>query len=344
MSLRNHLLGVGANYDDDFWAYRAADFTAEEQGGSVEWKGGELDFIPSRAHAAQAIAPLAPALQALLDHVWVSAKPESAPGPVRLAATRGPQQPGAAIQAGVYKPTPVTKSEAFNLQVGVAPHLKTGFARDWDLQKVIPRVQAYTFRGDTRPPREIKKAAGFLPPITRTDAKYMENVIYPQFSKYLQSKMGTSISFADFQKCVNQSMDPGLRKMFVYYGIWRACIEHESLHLGRMLAEEALKGFISTSRATTVAKGFAKENGWVYVLFVNGGFVVPKKGSHAWTAIFGEQEIAMPEPVPWEAIMGFRQTNAGKKFTGPIYLRDTFEASESEAAQKCYDLLSGKKQ
>jgi hypothetical protein len=345
MSLRTHLYGVGANYDDDFWAYRPADFKAEEESGDVAWTGGELNFIPSRAHAARPMTPLSPALETLLDHAWKSAKkPDSAPGPITLAASRGSHQPGAAVQVGVYKPIPVTKSPAFAVQVGAAPHLKTGFARDWDLQRDIPRVHAYTFRGDTRNPKEIKKAGGFLPPITRTDAYYMENVVYKQFNQYLQSKVGMSISYADFQKCVNQSMDTGLRTLFVHYGIWRACVEQEALHLGRMLAEEALKGFISTSRATKVAKGFAKANGWVYVLFLNGGYVVPKKGTSAWTTIFGEQEIAMPESVPWEAIMGFRQTDAGKKFTGPIYLRDTFEASESAAAQQCYELLSGKKQ
>ena len=344
MSLRNELLGVAANYDDDFWAYKPADFTAEEEVGDTAWQRGELDFVPSRAHAARAMAPLSPALEALIDHVWKSAQPNnSPPGPISLSASRGPNQPGAA-QAGVYKAVPVTKSAAFDMQKNKAPHLKTGFARDWDLQRDIPRVQAYTFRGDTRNPKAIKNASGFSPPITRTDAYYMETVIYKQFSQYLHSKMGTSISYADFQKCVNRSMDPALRTVFVHYGIWRACVEHEALHLGRMLAEEALKGFISTSRAMTIAKGFAKANGWVYVLFLNGGYVVPKKETTAWTTIFGEQEIAMPGPVPWEAIVGFRQTDGKKKFTGPVFLRDTFDASESEAARQCYELLSGKKQ
>jgi hypothetical protein len=111
--------------------------------------------------------------------------------------------------------------------------------------------------------------------------------------------------------------------------------------------EEALQGFMSTTRAATVAKAYAgAKGGWVYILFVNGAYLIPDQTAHKWTNIFGEQEIAMPGSVSWDRVKGFRQVEATdeKKFTGPIYLRDDFDASESAAAEQCYKLLSGMKQ
>lgn len=37
--------------------------------------------------------------------------------------------------------------------------MKTKFAQDWTVHNKIPRVMAYSFRGDKRSPDEIKKQA-----------------------------------------------------------------------------------------------------------------------------------------------------------------------------------------
>jgi hypothetical protein len=134
--------------------------------------------------------------------------------------------------------------------------------------------------------------------------------------------------------------------MILDYSIWRALADREAVHMGRMLAEEAMKGYISTTRATTVAKAFAKDGGWVYVSLVRGGFHVPEKGKTDWTKIFGEQELAFPGTIEWRDIFGFRQVSpsGGKRFVGPIYLRKGFETKNCTAFRQVHDLLSGKPQ
>jgi hypothetical protein len=82
------------------------------------------------------------------------------------------------------------------------------------------------------------------------------------------------------------------KRVMMSFSIWRALADSEALHAGRMVASEALKGHISTTRAVSVAKHFAKAGGWVYMVLVQGGFLLPAKGKHVWTQIFGEQEIA----------------------------------------------------
>jgi hypothetical protein len=347
MSLRQKLMPIQASYDDDFWAYEPENFRDQEEPGLMAWdaRKGMLAYVPSKSPLP--LAPLEPALQALLDHAWQSSTPDKAAprGAIPLASSRTATASAISASHRTYTPVPVTRSAAFDAQKNLAPHLKTAFAQDWSLQKTIPRVRAFAFRGDTRAPRAIKQAHGFLPPISRTDAHYLKSAIYPQFSKWLKDKTGAEITWDHFESCINRKIPVGdVRKDFIHYGIWRALVEREQFQLGRMLAEEALKGFISTTRATTVAKGYAKENGWVYVVLVDGGYLVPDKGAHPWTSIFGEQEIAVPGAVPWDKVQGFRQVGESRKFTGPVYLRNDFDASESDAAAQCHRLLSGMKQ
>jgi len=311
-------------FDGDFWAFNP-DVHEDEVEGNVDWKGGNLPYIKSKSSLP--LLPLDATLEKLLKNPWKSATPKG--------ATQN--------QPSTYNPVPVTRSPAFTQQVPKAPHLATGYAQDWAKQKDIPRVRAYSFRGDTRKPDELKTAGGFSPPITRTDDYYMKNVVYKQFSAYLKDKRGLDISYDDFDKGMKKTLvDQSMKTALIYYGVWRAIVEQESLHVGRMLAEEALKGFVSTTKATTVAKGFAKPGGWIYALFLDGGYLVPDKGAHDWTAIFGEQEIAMPVPIQWKDVCGFRQVGNDKKFIGPVYLRPDIE--DDDAMLKCHSLLSGKKQ
>ena len=345
--------------DPEFVEYEPLDFAAEEEPGSLDWpkKNGTLDYI--RSMTAGPLPPLDPRLEALLDHAWKSAKPSNPmpppPGAPFIAGHRAPPPPnsiGAHRVPNVANPvyTPITvppvkhPSATFNLQTLAAPHLKTAFAQDWNLQKDIPRVRAFAFRGDTRTPQLIRGAGGFQPPITRNDSSYLEKAVYPQFSQWLKARARVEISLQQFLACVQATMtDRKVLQDFIYYGTWRALVAQEQFHLGRMLANETLKGFVSTTRATTVAKGFAKTNGWVYLLMVDGGYLVPDKEKHSWTTIFGEQEIAFPGSVPWNKIFAYRNVGGGK-FTGPIYMRKGFEASEPKAVMDVYQLLSGKRQ
>jgi len=162
-----------------------------------------------------------------------------------------------------------------------------------------------------------------------------------------QIDITTRISPDEFLAMVKTMTGGGVNEDLWYeYTIWRALAKSEELHLGRMLAEETLKGYVSTSRAVGVAKGFSGDAGYVYVVRFSGGIVVPEKGDgHPWTKVFGEQEIAYPGALRWDTVMGFRQTT-NKRFTPnqPLYLRKGFQTEDRRAFEACYDLLSGKKQ
>lgn len=113
------------------------------------------------------------------------------------------------------------------------------------------------------------------------------------------------------------------------------------MHIGRMVAKEDLKGYVSTTKATQVAKGFAGSGGYVYLTLVESGFHIPSKGKHTWTSIFGEEEIASPAPIKWQNVMGYRQLGNDKKFTGPIYFLSGLNHTDNKAFETCYRLFSG---
>jgi hypothetical protein len=143
---------------------------------------------------------------------------------------------------------------------------------------------------------------------------------------------------------------PEDRKWWTEYVLWRALEDQEKFHAGRMVAYEALKGYISTSRSVDVAKDFALgklDIGWVYVVLIEGGIVIPK-APHSWAAFGGEEEIAYPGSVPWAKIYGFRQVSktAGFKFVPnqPLLLRKGFQEKDPKAFKECYAALSGKPQ
>ncbi|HEV2521000.1 MAG TPA: hypothetical protein VGT24_01355 [Candidatus Acidoferrales bacterium] len=268
-----------------------------------------------------------------------------------------PVPPGAAYQpigSPVSMQKPIDASIAEARAKGVTPPdlgYLNGVANDWTLMTRLERISAYTFRGDTRNPDQIKAAGGFFPPSTRTDDAFLKKKVYEFFKTYMmrrwQIDIGTRMTPDEFQAMVKATTKGGDNEDLWYqYTIWRAVAKTEELHLGRMLAEETLKGYVSTSRAVGVAKGFAGSAGWVYVVRVSGGIVVPEKGDgHPWTKIFGEQEIAYPGALKWDAVMGFRKIT-NYKFTPnePLYLRKALQNEDRKAFEACYDLLSGKPQ
>jgi hypothetical protein len=264
----------------------------------------------------------------------------------RLNAVQGSFMPNsyAARTAPYVKQVQPLSPGKVTITSDVNRHLQ-GVPTDWKTHDQLTRVSAYTLRGDTRDPETVKGHRGFQPPITRTDKYYVDTVIYPEFNGYMQRRFGTEVSKDDFDRALVYTCCEDERRLLNNFFVWRGLVEREAYHAGRMLASETLKGYISTTRSVKVAKSFAKKNGWVYVLLVKGGFVIPDKGSHYWTEEFGEQEIAFPGAVPWEGVFGFRHLEQNSsKFTGPVYLRKGFKFRNPKAFTQVFELLSGKKQ
>jgi hypothetical protein len=222
-------------------------------------------------------------------------------------------------------------------------HLMTEVPKDWSLMQTLPNVAAYAFRGDTRAPQAIRQANGFQAPISRTDDHYLYGTVLTTFNAWLKAKLGIELTKSDFSDLLKKAMpDAEERLIFSFYEMWRGQVAAESLHVGRMVANETLKGYVSTTRAPTVAKGFAKNGGHVYVLRVRCGFLVPPKGAHPWTQIFGEEEIASPRAIEWDDVVGFRAVGPGNLFTGPVMLRMGLMGQDSNAFDKALRALSGK--
>lgn len=367
----------GSICTDEFEAWEPkSSYAKKEVIGSPQWTGGEVKAISTKI-PLPADPPMAQYFKDLAGRMWQKARPDtSAPrmGPT-MGTHRNPMPPLPALPVPTmgghrqpkmpplppkpdpaYRPMPSPVSMDMPIMGAKAQGIKpadiqylNGVANDWTMMTKLERVNAYTFRGDRRSPDQIKLAAGFSPPSSRTDDAYLKGKVFEFFKKYMQSRWQLDLSAMtadEFLGIVNKTTKGGeAEKIWYQYTIWRAIVQSEELHLGRMLAEETLKGYISTSRAVGVAKGFAGDAGWLYVLRVVGGMVVPEKGKHAWTSIFGEQEIAYPGALAWDAVMGFRQVT-NKKFTPqqPLYLRKGFQKEDSKAFEACYDLLSGKPQ
>ena len=265
--------------------------------------------------------------------------------PGQLAFHVGPQrdQPLGRI-APEYRalpptPNPIRPSADFD-----AGYLQ-GIAKDWEAMFDIHRVVAYSFRGDTRAPLLIQAANGFHPPSTRNDEAYINGAVFEGFKDFMMRRCQQEITLDQYKTALAKSMDPESKKLLMEYSTWRRIAKREEFHLGRMLANELLKGYISTTRAVTVAKGYvAKGGGWVYCLLVKGGYRVPQQLEHEWTQIYGEEEIAFPGSVSWEDVWGFRQVNNKGKFEGPVTLRRGFHENDPHAAQQVLELLSGKRQ
>jgi hypothetical protein len=103
-------------------------------------------------------------------------------------------------------------------------------------------------------------------------------------------------------------------KVFVEYEIWRAILGSEKFHIGRMVADEFLRGYISTSRDVRKARSFAtatSTDGYkppiyaVYAVHSEGGFLLPPSAQHVHGTT-DEAEIAHPGSIPWSKVMAFR--------------------------------------
>ncbi len=334
-------------------------YRKEEQRGMLSWAGGEVPGIPTKTRIPPT-PPLEQIFGDLFKRLWKTGQTPT--GPQRnLLAQHRPVRPGQPAPA--YRPMPSpTRQGASNIAVaGQQPgpshaHLM-GIARDWELHKSLERYSGYAFRGDARSSAEIKQAGGFQPSATRNDDSFIKGAVYAQFCDYmsrsLQIDMKSAVKPQEFLAIVRETIKTTeAREVFLHYTGWRTMVKAEELHLGRMLAEETLKAYISTTRAVPVAKGFASSSakrqsrteGWVYCVAVLGGFVVPPKKPNSWTADFGEQEIAKAGPIPWSSVAAARAVDTNGMFTGDIYVREGFDKIDPGAFEPIFKLLSGKKQ
>lgn len=231
------------------------------------------------------------------------------------------------------------------------PGLGLARSTNWDLILDLKRVNAYAFRGEKRQPDVIRAAGGFQPPSMRTDSHYVAAVA-SNFSKYMQARFNQTI---DQQQIINYIQGQGQSgRLFVEYEIWRGILRKEELHIGKMVANEFLKGFISTSRNVETAKQFfdnTSEGGWaangaVYAVHTEGGFLLPDLAKHVHGSKKNEAEIAHPGALPWSKVMAFRPYNL-KNLSDPrtykqpnrIYMRQGFQSADPRGFRNVFNAL-----
>lgn len=375
-----HMDGVGPiralGLDGDFIeVFARSHFSQQEQRAQTSWIGPHLSPVLS-SRVLGMVSDRNQGFEDLVHHIWRGASPQprspqpgspqprspqigthhSSPflppqptgSPQLVAPASMPPQPSNPPLPSSGRPLPAHPGKA-PMGADTAPegqHL-TGYAKDWKELLSLKRVSAYSFRGDTRGPEEIKKAQGFRPSSERTDPDFVSGPLYNNFCDYLSRTGRPVITKKEFEDAFNNS---GAKPDAFGYHEWKMLMDLEIYHLGRMLANETLKGYVSTTKAVTVAKGFsiAKEKiteGWVYCLRVEGGIDVPAKGTHPWTHLFGEQEIAYPGSIAWEDVVACRKVDkATGKFVGSILMRKSFDELEPETAEEILELLGGKDQ
>lgn len=221
---------------------------------------------------------------------------------------------------------------------------------DWDHLKKIEMVNAFAYRGDTRPPEQIFAAGGFFPAATRTDDDYKATTA-EQFYKYMNRKHGLTLDQqgkADFIQQVigflrNEGQDG---KLFSEYHFWTTLLDHEQMHLKTMTDVPFQKSYVSTTRDIAVAKegstgALASDNGvkqtgggWVYVIRVKSGFLL-KKGVGGIRQTEGE--IAHFGPLLWKNVYGFISRDRKNQ---TIYLRNGFDQEDYKAFRLVLGALS----
>jgi len=232
---------------------------------------------------------------------------------------------------------------------------KSAIARDWHLHEGLERTNAVTFRADKRPPYKILVEAppppwqpGFNPPISRALSKepyYLANGIYSAFKGYMKRRYQRDIGdSATFVAAVNKELvTPQAKELLYEYLVWLSITKKESAHLGRMVENEALKEWISTARCLDASLVFANMGGtpgWMYVVIVHSGYVVPFAAREELEWGTAETEIAQFGSIPADRIVGFARFS----YTGPdtpIFIRKSFRKDEPKACDRIFDALSG---
>ena len=323
----------------------ATEFEAFEPNPKYSWNARPMPskdawpiVVPNKAPL---IGDLPKIIENLVKATWKYAEPKA--GAARgniIMGTRGMAAPGNVA------------AETFHAQQRpTTPNIKSTFpvdtpiASDWKVFEQIKRTNAVAFRGDTRPPIEvISNQNGFNPPNSRTDRFYLENNIFNAFDSYSKRRFQRPVDKGDFLRAVDSAVPAAAdQKLLVDYLMWRKITEREAVHLGRMVENECLKGYISTARAIDTSIGFGtaynSKPGWIYLVVVHGGFVVPWGAKNNWGS--EEAEIAQWGSIPSERIVGFMHLDRFKPDSA-IFVRRSFRKNEPKAFEEMFNVMSGK--
>lgn len=140
------------------------------------------------------------------------------------------------------------------------------------------------------------------------------------------------------------------------------CNSQENVDLLSYYEPADTRGFISFTRSPNLAKRHGqvdfltknprKNGGWVYVAFINGGYLDPtlsdklefEKKPDAMLPVYSkwqDQEVSQFGGVPWKFFVAYRKVNRKGMFEGPIFLRRGFKYFQPEAYRKIVASLSG---
>jgi hypothetical protein len=252
-------------------------------------------------------------LKKLVEFGWKSAK-----------TRKGPRSTGGAVmgrgRSGRRNPASPLRSFTNNDLVS-----------DRDHMKLVEQVGAFTFRGDSRPAEEVEAADGFHPPISRTDAYYI-NVMAKKFVEYMAGR-GLRLDARAKARLVTEvdgyiSKQPATdRKMLSEYHLWHQVLTNLRLHIRAISDDSFMRGYIWTTRdigvalggamgflggaSTTTTKAAVGDGGWIYVLRVESGFMLK-------TGAGGRQDAAVAHlgPVKWKDVYGFRHRDMRRDESG----------------------------
>jgi len=227
--------------------------------------------------------------------------------------------------------------------------LKFSRVKSWDGITDLERINAYTFRGDTRDPIEVKKAEGFRPPSSRTDDTYV-NLIASAFVSFMHDTHGKQVNRQDVIKHIKGERQRG--EDFVRLQMWRHMMDNEQFHIGEMVKHEFLKGFISTSRDPYVSWKFADRwnpstTSWLYAVHVKGGFLLPSSAvsTNIHAGKDEEAEVAFPGNLSFGKVVGVARLSFSRNMSPVVppfvmYYRHGFRQSQPKAFQMLHASFS----
>ncbi len=342
---------------DNKWSgdvgYAAGEFEAFNPNPNYGWPNAVRGAAPSKGawpiieprHAPPVPQQLPDVITRVLKSCWKATEPKSQRGNVVMGARDMSSRGQAALQAQQYAPQ--VRPVRANIET-VMGNLDA-IASDWDRFGEIERTNAVAFRGDSRKPADVFKAGGFTPPTSRTDAWYLENAVFEAFDDYLFRRYKRHITKPEFLWAVRDGRAMASdSQLLIEYTAWRRIVSSESAHLGRMVENECLKGYISCSKSIDSSLAFATNTynrpGWLYLVIVHGGFIVPFKASPKFKAVWntGEAEIAQWGAIPAERIVGFTHVQQIAKPDGPIFIRKSFRKNDPKAFEIMFNVMSGR--
>ena len=245
----------------------------------------------------------------------------------------------------------------------------------WEKHLKIPRVIGYTFRSDRRAPEVpfsecskewkegyeitdpvsgyivkypaqidknhngmncgVKDTGGFWPYATRAQDLIKINNLLLQYKKETGKDFNLAEQPVDHSSSGN-SVDPGTATLSWYL--------QNVLNLSAYVHETYdYKGFVSTTTSVSFANGWSGE--WVYITYVEGGFLLPDTDDPSFHfstggtfTAFSENEVAVVGGIPWEDVMGYY-----KKHSKKIYFREGFKEMDPVAYEKIIEAISSYK-